>query len=434
MKNIFHKIFIIICFVLLFQFNFLYGDDISPNELLVIIGQIEDRVNELQELNSDRKIQQIIDELKDIIFDYQYKGKDIEDVNDIIVEKIGDLEDRINKLRFLNVDDEMSITLRYLKNRLSKLDKKLTDDEVKEMIREKKTLKQKRDDYGDEGSKSIIEYLVEKVTKLEQRIEYLQEQGADAEKLKKIEELEEKMDELLTGEKKEEIMKMIKEIEDKDKQIQFELQKKVDMLMEDRRAEKAKLERPIADEQWGKQFAFQLNLAMTGIYTTISAGVMFPKIKNIVAIGTLFNLHVATPGTWVSDLNRAMALDGSLFVTFNSPVFINFIRIYAGGDFHFGSTFSATIVDHFGSNFTFGVFGMGGMEFYLLRQLAFFIEAGAGIMYMIGDETVSQVSQNNNNGTGIKLNFGMRIYVATKKKAGGVYKPKREVEIETEFE
>ena len=402
----------------------LFTKEIDPSELLNIIQNLEDRVKEIENLYQDEELNEIIKNIKGKIVQYKNEEVKIKDVVDEISEKIVLLEDRVKKLRFYNIDDELFMIINYLKNRLKKLDIKEKDKKLEELIHEKKDTKKKLETIEniieEMGLEKIIEYLLNKIGDLENKIEDLSLDKKDEERLRKVEELEKTIEKLENEiekiiHKKEEdvvVLELIKDIMSQDKN----LQDKINKIIEERKRDKKILASPVHSKQWGKEFAFQLNLGLTGIYTTVTTGIMFPKIKNLCTMGLLFNFHVAMPGTFIAETYRTAIPSGTYFISFSTPMFANFMRICFGAEFQFGAIFSTTITDLFGLNFTFGAFGFGGIEFYLIKQIAFFIEAGAGIMYTFGDTTNIAIKNNNANGTGLKLNFGVRFYVAPNKK------------------
>ncbi len=434
---------LIITLFIIFSINFTFSVEVNPSEIADIIKNIQFRISILTENNPDKIIEEKLLKLKSKIDIYVSFNKKIITNDKEIIILIKDLEDKIKDIKLYNDDKELKLMLIYLKMRLitkedqtetTDLDqetKKILEiiindldvDKIIKQMEEKGEGKYNVKDNSDDNT-ILVKYLLIKIYELENKISTLKNENNSEkdteleEKIKKLDEMEKNIEKIIKEKTEEEMVNILNELKVEDEK----LQEKIDKIIEQRKKDKKVMLNPVNKYQWGKQFSFQLGLGLSGIYTVITAGIMFPKIKNLCTMGLLFNFGISTPGSYVAENFRTSLIAGSYYISFSSPVFTTYIRIYGGLEFYLGYIFSSNQISLFGSNITFGGYALGGMEFYFIKQIAFFIEAGVGLLYTYSLDPdpnwirENALSKNNNNGTGIRLNFGIRIYTARNEK------------------
>ena len=173
--------------------------------------------------------------------------------------------------------------------------------------------------------------------------------------------------------------------------------------------------------QWGDEVCFEISGGQQGIYSQATLGIFTPRIKNFFRVGFKFNfsgsqIYLLTYKKDTNDLikHAPMIVGGNLVFNFSSPLLFNFMRIYGNTEFLFGWTFNGAV--NYGSNFTFGGFGYGGIEFYTSKYAALFIEAGGGSIYGFSIDKNQYIADNPWAGSGFGIKLGTRIYFANKDK------------------
>ncbi|MBN2544565.1 MAG: hypothetical protein JXB50_02130 [Spirochaetes bacterium] len=476
------KYFLVLFFMLITCF-FIYSDNniIDPNEIYIALDQVEYFIKNIAELKNDNDIQIKILELRSLAKEYQKYNKKIYTSDELFFLKIDILDQLIETKRYLNVDDGLNITLKYLKNRfvvfeekikeeelkliaesrdkvkelLQKLDLTVTDEMLTEITRE--IVRENRKNNlnlnltalaADQETLKVIypiflSYLMKKIAVIEEKISFKKIIEGDEkivktteikkEDIENVDQLYEKIEELsetveLLSRKSvsdEELLNsLLDELKNLNIEIKDDIKKRLDKINDDRKKEIEIFKKRISSDQWGKGFGFSLSVGQAGIYTTCAVGILSPKIANLFTIALAGNIGSSLPGTVTSERTRTSIATGSLSIAFFSPMFSNFIRIYLGAEMHIGITFGFYDFDIFLPSVTLGGYGFGGIEFYLISQIAFFIEAGGGVMHIFSDVDQNDTTLDtydmrlsNNNGTGIKLNFGVKFYMNFTKKS-----------------
>ena len=175
--------------------------------------------------------------------------------------------------------------------------------------------------------------------------------------------------------------------------------------------------------QNGKDFGFEFSGGIHGLYGDWSIGVVFPKIKNIIGFG-LKAIHSTTyikqiifyPSGLLRDKYTGMTVSGNVSMSSGSPLLFGFLRMYGIAEFSFGYSFTPTMTNSYGHNFTFGGFGYGGLEFYPGRWSSFFIEIGGGGSAIFGEADNPYIDENGSIGSGFAVRAGTRIFIAKKEK------------------
>ncbi len=486
------KYFFIFIFIFISLLSF-YADNtiIEPNEIYIALDQIEYFIKNITELSSDKDIQVKIFELKSLTKEYEKYNKKIYTSDELFFLKIDILDQMIETKRFLNVDDGLNITLKYLKNRFIVFEEKIKKEELKLIAESKEKVKellQKLDltvtdemlteitrEIVRENRKSglnlnlaalsadqetlkiiypiFLSYLMKKIAMIEEKINFnkikegeikISDATADIKKLDietntqlyaKIEELNQTVIVLSkkTKDYEELLNSLVLQLKKLNIDLNDDIKKRIEKINEERKKESEIFKQRISSDQWGQGFGFNLSVGQAGIYTTCSLGISFPKIANLFALGLAGNIGTSLPGTLTAERTRTSILTGLLSIAFFSPMLSNFIRIYIGAEMHVGITFGFYDFDVFMPSVTLGGYGYGGIEFYLISQIAFFIEAGGGVLHIFSDVDQNDNTINtydmrlsNNNGTGIKLNFGVKFYMnfAKKDKSENIKKEK----------
>lgn len=168
----------------------------------------------------------------------------------------------------------------------------------------------------------------------------------------------------------------------------------------------------------GPGVALDLSTGLIGVFAPVNIGLLLPKLNDHWQLG--FRASWSMPAVLVSHPNRDSSEDlvylpwmvtGSFFFHYGTRPKWNLVRFYFGFEVFLGTTF-ATKKGLIGKNVTVGFEPYGGLEFYVNRKLALFLEAGASGVFTIVYDDIGELGRfTQHGGTGFFARFGPRLYL-----------------------
>lgn len=141
--------------------------------------------------------------------------------------------------------------------------------------------------------------------------------------------------------------------------------------------------------QWGRGIGLELSGGLMGVGALGTLGFSLPKITfgndgaggflggalKLSVVSDSVPVRIFDAGSLQHEDSRFHLMAGPS-ITFGSPLFLNFVRMYGGIDLYLGTVM--TVTNSYDANLFTGGLGYGGVEIYSSAHTAFYIECGGG--------------------------------------------------------